>query len=312
MPRRPRPLPSHLVGVAFTTQRAVASGVDKKRLRALDLQHPFRGIHVGVDPAMNLMSRCAAYLVRMPPGGFFCGPTAALIQGVPLPAGLERSPDLHVAVPSPRRAVRRAGIVGHRFALGASGVRSWRGLPVTDPARTWRDLARSLSYDDLVAAGDYLLHGDLPLATRSELEAEAAAALATGARGARALARALPLLDGRSESRMETRLRLILIRAGITGIEPNFWVTLRRPRASYRIDIAFPQVSLGLEYQSEYHHEIEQWRSDMTRLARLRAAGWTMIEVSARDLDDPGELGHRIRMLVSPTRGDTSDPSAGS
>ena len=106
------------------------------------------------------------------------------------------------------------------------------------------------------------------------------------------------MLDGRAESRAESRLRVVLMRADITGYEPNHWVSLPRPRVRYRIDIAFPAAMLGLEYQGEYHHDIGQWRDDMTRLSRLRAYGWNMVEVSARDLDDPAELADRIRRLL--------------
>lgn len=296
VPRRPRSLPPGLSGTAFTTQRALEAGVDKKRLRRPDLEHPFRGVNARVGTSSSLLGRCSAYLVRMPPGGFFCGPTAALIQGVPLPAAIEAASELHVAIPRSGRAVRRAGIVGHRLDVPPASIRTWRGLPVTAPARTWRDLAPILSTDDLIAAGDALLSGDLPLATRAELEDGVHAA--AGGRGVRRLVAALPLLDGRSASRRETFLRLILIRAGITGFEPNFRVTLDRPVARYRIDIAFPEPRVGFEYQGEYHHDIEQWRSDLTRLSRLRAAGWTMVEFTSRDLRDPAELVERIRRIL--------------
>ncbi|MEO8262202.1 MAG: hypothetical protein ABI566_06485 [Pseudolysinimonas sp.] len=306
MGRRLTPIPRPLLRGPFTTERAVAAGLDKKRLRVHDVAHPFRGVHVAAGTAETTLSRCAAYLLRMPSDGFYCGPTAAIIQGVPLPIGLEQATELHVGVPRPHRAVRRAGVIGHKLDVAEHQVRMWRGLPVTEPARTWRDLAPHLSLDDLIAAGDHLLSGDLPLATRDELTTAAVAA--SGARGARRLVQALPLLDGRSESRRETRLRLLLIRAGIDGFEPNHWVTLARPRRRYRIDIAFPHVRVGLEYQGEYHHDLEQWRDDMTRLSRLRADGWTMVEISSQDLHDPAELAHRIRRIVEGTSRSAHDP----
>lgn len=136
------------------------------------------------------------------------------------------------------------------------------------------------------------------MATRRELEDAVRAA--AGGRGARRLAAALPLLDARSASRRETFLRLILIRAGITGFEPNFWVALHRPAVRYRIDIAFSERRIGFEYQGEYHHDIAQWRADLTRQSRLRAAGWTMVEFASDDLRDSGELTQRIRSILKP------------
>jgi very-short-patch-repair endonuclease len=240
-------------------------------------------------------------MARMPASGFFCGPTAALIQGVPLPRRLEADPVLHVGVPAGSRALRVRNVRGHKLGVHRTAIRVWRGLPVTEPARTWLDLAPFLGLADLVAAGDHLLHGDPSSATFAELEH--AVRSAAHARGVRLLRAALPLLDGRAESRAESRLRLVLVHARIEGFEPNFWVTLQRPRVRYRIDIAFPREMLGVEYQSEYHHDPDQWRRDMTRLSRLRAAGWTMVEVSQADLDDPRELAHRIHAHLAQLRG---------
>lgn len=204
-----------------------------------------------------------------------------------------------MGVRSPQRQIRRAGIVGHKLEVSGDAIRIWRGLPVTEPARTWRDLAGFLGVTDLVAAGDFLVHGSPSIARLVELENAATAAW--HGRGAPKLRAALGMIDGRSESRAESRLRVLLVRAGIDGFEPNFWVTLTAPRVRYRIDIAFPSARLGLEYQGEYHHDIDQWRADMTRLSRLRAHGWDMVEVSARDLDDPVELAERIRLLLART-----------
>jgi very-short-patch-repair endonuclease len=232
--------------------------------------------------------------------GFFCSVTAARIMGVPLPSEVETAGVLHVGVPAPHRAPRSAGIVGHKLAVTSTDIRMWHGLPITSPARTWRDLAALLSLPDLVAVGDFLLHKPLPLAARSELME--AAGLGDRRRGSRRLSQALPMLDGRAASRRESRLRVILMQAGITGFEINFDVWLGMRRVHYIIDIAFPDAMVAVEYQGEYHHDLAQWRYDMTRSSRLRAAGWEVIEVNAADLADPVELADRIRRVVRARR----------
>lgn len=253
-----------------------------------------RGVRWGAGTPPTLRNRCLALMTRLPRGAFFCGPTAALIQGMPLPGNVERSPVLHVGVLAPSRALRIAGVRSRSFTPLRFATLDWLGLPVTEPARTWRDLAPQLALPDLVAVGDFLIHGSPALATRDDLARQ----FGPGERGAVALRAALPLLDGRSESRPESLLRLILHSAGIRGYVPNHWVTLSRPRVRYRIDLAFPEYMLGLEYQSGYHHDPEQWKADMTRLSRLRAHGWDMHEVSQADVDSPSELANRIRMLL--------------
>lgn len=73
------------------------------------------------------------------------------------------------------RALRVSGVIGHKLSLVDNEVRDWAGLPITTPARTWCDLASLLDIEDLVAAGDYIVHFRNPLASRAELEATVAA-----------------------------------------------------------------------------------------------------------------------------------------
>ena len=55
-----------------------------------------------------------------------------------------------------------------------------------------------------------------------------------------------------------------------------------------------------IEYQSRFHEAPVDFRTDMTRISRLEADGWVVIQVNADDLDDPGELLARIsRVLAS-------------
>lgn len=187
--------------------------------------------------------------------------------------------------------------MGRKLDVVGTDVHVWLDVRVTSPARTWRDLALHLGLPDLVAAGDSILHGRHPLAGFDDLQLVARGA--SGGRGAPLLRAALPLLDGRSASRRETFLRLMLIRAGIDGFVPNHEVLLQRPRVRYVLDIAFPHAMLGIEYQSEYHHDEQQWRDDLTRQSRLRAHGWTIVEVSKSDLAEPVELIYRLRLLLA-------------
>jgi hypothetical protein len=298
--RPPSPLPPPFDRIPFGTGAALASGITSKRLRSGDLEQPFRGVNRRRGASDSLRERCAAFMVRMPPGGFFCGPTAALLLGVPLPLRLETDRLLHIGVMRPHRAIRVTGTIGHKFEIAPHRIRRYACLPVTDPARTWRDLAPYLGLADLVAAGDFLVSGDPSHVDRASLERELRSA--AGARGMKKLTAALPLLDGRAESRAESHLRVALVQRGVTGFASNYWVTLREPWTRYRIDIAFPRQMVGIEYQSECHHDPDQWRKDMTRLSRLRAAGWSMTEVSKDDLADPDELARRVRALLASSR----------
>ncbi|CAN5308516.1 hypothetical protein BH11ACT3_BH11ACT3_26190 [soil metagenome] len=222
-------------------------------------------------------------------------------MSIPLPIEFERDDTLHVGVLAPGRALRSDEIIGHKFALESADLRQWHGLPLTSPARTWRDLGAVLTLPALVAAGDYIIQGDLPMA--SKVEMADAAAVGVRRRGAGRLAAALALLDGRAASPRESHLRVHLVAAGITDFEVNLDVWVGPRRHHYVIDIAFPEAMVAVEYQGEYHHDLAQWRYDMTRGSRLRAYGWEVIEVNDADLADPIELVDRISRIVNARRG---------
>lgn len=289
------PLPQNLRAEPFTTAAGLGSGLNPGRLRGRDLHKPYRGVR-SAAPVDSLLERCHALQRRMRDDAFFCSVTAALIMGVPLPWRLEASPILHVAVPSPRRAPSGVGIAGHKLLAGDDQSRVWRGLRIASPEATWCELGRILSVPDLVAAGDFLIHHELPITTQGRLAATMAERL--GRRGMTSLRQALPLLNDRAESRKESLVRVLLIQAGISGLVANLPITTSGG-FDYRADLAVPSRKVIIEYQSDYHAGTEQFRADMTRISRLEADGWYVIQVNADDLRNPAELLQRIRKVLT-------------
>jgi very-short-patch-repair endonuclease len=236
--------------------------------------------------------------LRMPERAFFSHSTAALIHGIPLPWGVGHDSSLHVAVPSPSRALSANGILGHRLSISTGEVTQRTGLRVTSTVRTWTDLADHLAFEDLVAAGDFLIHWRRPLATRAALEDAVRAR--SGRRGSRALDRAVLRLNDRAESPPESQLRLILEDAGFPPPRINREVMDRFGEFVARTDFLFDELRLVLEYQGDYHRTTKgQWRADMTRRAKLEANGWRVMELNADDLKNPAELVFRIRQLLA-------------
>jgi very-short-patch-repair endonuclease len=66
-----------------------------------------------------------------------------------------------------------------------------------------------------------------------------------------------------------------------------------------RVDLAFPEVRLAVEYEGAYHFEDGQIARDDVRYQRLREAGWTVLRVSAADLHDLDALVARIRRALA-------------
>jgi very-short-patch-repair endonuclease len=292
MPRVP--LPHEIAARPFSTSEATSLGIGRERLRGADLERPFRGVRLPPDFPATHLNRCLALQARLPLHAYFSGVTAALIMGVPLPARLEGELRLHVSVARPRVAPTGRNIVGHVSSSAESEV--WRGARVSPPSRMWCELARELDLADLVAAGEFLIHHNLPIVSAAEL---ASAVNAWGRRAGCALLReSLPMLDDRSESRAESRLRVVLLLANITGLKVNMWIQTSTG-FRYRGDLVFERERVIVEYQSRFHDTTKAFEADMTRKSRLEADGWHVFEVNMRDLDDPAELVARLRGVLA-------------
>jgi hypothetical protein len=234
----------------------------------------------------------------MPPGAFVAAASAALLHGMPGPWRDHVDARIHIAVAAPARAPHAAGIAGHQFQVTDAEIMiNSSGIPVTTPTRTLLDLGSRWDLLDLVAAGDFLIHGKSPLVTLDDL----AEALRNrrSRRGLVTLHTALPLLNTRSESPPESRLRVIIHLAGLPEPQVNHVVTTANGQFVARTDLLIPDWNLVLEYQGDYHRDREQWRKDMTRRSRLEATGKRVMELNADDLRDPAELVGRIRRLAS-------------
>lgn len=288
------PLPPHLARSPFTNREGRAAGLGEGRLRGGDLRRPYRGVRVTAElTGLELQAR--AFQRRAPDNTYFCSVTAALLYRIPLPLRLEQSSFLHVGVPAPTRAPRVEGVVGHKFQIEESDIRDWYGLRVTTPERTWCDLATVLSTPDLVAAGDYVIHWELPLASHEALYS--AMLRHPGQRGHRRLVRAFGQLNGHSESRRESLLRVIVVGARIRDVEPNVWITTSGGYR-YRGDLVIRAKKVIIEYQSRFHDGTKEFDDDMTRISRLEADGWYVFQVNNRDLADSTELVQRLQRVL--------------
>ena len=241
---------------------------------------------------------CHAYALRMPPEAFYCGPTAALLHGMPLPISPSAPPSLHVGLPKDTRAVHIVGVSGHSYDILPSDVVTRDASRLTSVERTWCDLARWLSLGDLVAAGDWLIYWRSPRTSRSRL-ALAVAGYA-GQRGVKNLRLAATLLNERAESPRESRLRVEIVLAGLPSPEVNVELFDARGVFLARADLLFREHKLILEYEGLQHlTDRDQWQRDINRTHALEDEGWRIIRVTAADLRDPRRLLERIRRHIA-------------
>lgn len=296
--RTPRPLPPHLTNGPFSVAEAHDLGVTDGRLRSAHLSRPFHGVRA-VAPPRDTLGRCRAFRPRMTEGSFFNSVTAAKLRGLPLPWRLDNQETIHVAVPNPSRAVRARGVSGHKVVLMGDDWSDLLGLRVASPARAFCELAALLSLAELVAVGDHIIHWRFAQMNRMQLETVVASY--PGQRGRSRLHAAVRILDDRAESPQESIARTILVSARMRGFVCNHPVTIGGHRV--RIDIAFADLKVAIEYPGDYHRDAEQWRRDMTRRSILASDGWLVLEINADDLRRPVELVARVRRALETQRG---------
>lgn len=266
---------------------AEAHGVSRRRLRGPDFAHVTRGAYVPAVLAPDVAARCRA-LLHVRPDLVVSHWSAVVLHELPLPPG--RGPDvLDLLAPPGTWPPRRRGTRGHTSQVDVPTVRR-RGLPVTAPASTWVDLAQDgATTAELVVVGDAMLRAGL--ATPSALAERVGTGAARGVRAARA---ALPLLDGRAESPMESWLRVLLVLAGLPAPEVQHVITHDGVFVA-RVDLAWPDARLVVEYDGGHHLDRRQHVADLRRREAMEQAGWTVVVLMAEDvLGDPAGTVDRV------------------
>ena len=232
------------------------------------------------------MTRLIAAKLRLPDAAVFTGPTAAWLYGLQI---APCSP-IEATVPSTSSTSRLVGVAVRRCTIPASEVSTRRGLRVTSAVRTIAGLACRLPLIDAVALLDTALHGRLVSSGRLRGWTSTHARY----RGVRRLKRALELTDPAAESVMETRLRLLLVLAGLpqpmsqVSLRDDFGLFLARP------DLYYPDARLAIEYDGATHRE--SLAADNRRQNRLIDAGYRLLRFTAGDvLDAPASVVAMVR-----------------
>lgn len=298
MSRRPR-VPRELSFLPFSGSWAVAKGLlTKNMLRGPTWRRLLPDIYVHADGYREDDHRmwCDAVALTLPPGAAIGGLSAAYLWGVDL---LPRISPVHVVLPGSVGPRAHPRIVVSRRPLAADDVAHFAKLPLTTGVRTAFDLGRRLPRVEAVVAVDALLH------RRVIKVPELAAYLGAhpGWPGNGQLREVLTLAEPLTESPMETRLRLVLHDGGLPRptVQHNVFAAYdvsagRRRCFVGRVDLAYPQWRVAIEYEGDHHREQAHFRRDVSRLNALRAAGWLVLRFTA---DDVRRYPARIVRLVT-------------
>lgn len=281
-------LPPELTdGRPFTVAAARALGVEAGELRGRRLRPVLRGTYVASSTPDSALLRLDAALLLAPPGAAASHRSAAAVLDLPVGPGSLTS----LAVPAGSRRPRVAGLQVHelRHLPPPDEV---DGRPVVPPGLAFVQLAEprtGLGAADLVCAGDALVRHWCGL---DELRQ---AARVRSVRGRRARA-ALAYVRCDVDSAPETRLRLLLVLAGLPEPVVGRDVHDAGGRWIARPDLSYPELRIAIEYEGEHHRtDPRQWARDIARQEQLEALGWIVLRITAQDLYvRPGTTAKRV------------------
>ncbi len=158
-------------------------------------------------------------------------------------------------------------------------VRRIDTFPVTSPERTCWDLASWLDIVEAVALIDSLL--SCGAVTIEQLRAYVTTR--EGKRGWKRLTQAVELVDAKSESPQESKLRVRLVRAGLPRPVAQYVIT-RAGHFIARVDLAWPEFKVAVEYDGLWHNDPAQFHRDRERLNRILGEEWIVLHVTAKRL----------------------------
>lgn len=306
--------------IPFLVSRTGSGPMTYAQTRSINLHSPARGVRMSRDAQADLMSRCTAIQLLLPPESAFVGSTAALIHGIPLPAWMTPSNLIDMAVfddeagEHPDRELGRELLVevaypppvGRRVIFGVRH-RQWKqdpigvslvgGVRVLSPARTWLDLAAMIPADYLVAAGDHVLRTGLS----DPDELGFILRWAKRRRGVRTARAVVEMLNPQAESPPESRVRYWLAIGGLPAPEVNGEIVIDGEWFA-RGDLVFRDEKVVVEYEGIVHATPRMHSYDADRRSLLSARGWTVIVLTSKSLRNPHAMVDSVRSHLAQAR----------
>jgi len=281
VPRAAR-IPADLANRPFNLNEAREHGLTKHHLVGAQWRRLGGGYYASSAIADAPMVRLTAALRRLPDGAVLSGRSAAFLHGLDYPPC---SP-IEVTI---RGTSRFAGLAIRRNFLVPEDIVMRKGLRVTSPLRTVVDLVSRLTTVEGVVALDAALHKRL---LRLE-QVRAWADVHPRHRGVAKLRRAIDLAEPKAESPMETRLRLVLVLAGLP--RPRVQVSLGNEDTFLgRADLYYAGPRLIIEYDGGTHRD--RLAYDDRRQNRLVDAGYRLLRFTAADiLESPDSIVALVR-----------------
>jgi very-short-patch-repair endonuclease len=278
MSRTPR-IPAALTKKPFSLEEGRRAGLTLSSLRGKAWRRLGAELYCWQGLRHDPWLQLSALHRTLPADAVFAGATAAWMFG------LELNPiePVEIIVPLDSSIRSRAGVGVRRCQLSPRDVTTIRSLPATVVNRTLRDLCLRLPAIDALIAIDMALH--LGLTNADDLRRHVDDA--HGGAGAHRL-RSLASHAAAAESPMETRLRWLLIQAGLPCPEVQTNLRDRAQRFVGRADLYYPAARLVLEYDGANHRD--RLVEDNRRQNLLINAGYRLLRFTATDIHQRPEV----------------------
>jgi hypothetical protein len=275
------------VRMPFTRAAWVKGGLDPGLLRRCEFRQIIRSVWVHQD-GIDATTRIRAALALHPDGAVASHFSAARLLELPVPEHLFE----HVTVFRAEDRRWRPELRSHVTQRLRRSPIVVRGVPTTDPLTTFIQLAGTLGLVDLVVLGDAVVKCYKVTPARLVKTCRESDEYYAG----RALKAALLVRRG-VDSPMESRLRMLIVLAGLP--EPKVDVRLLNHDGSWRrrFDLCYPEIRMIVEYDGRQHAEdAAQWNSDLERREELDDEEYRVLIVTARGIFvEPERTIERIR-----------------
>jgi very-short-patch-repair endonuclease len=283
--------PSAELPDVFVGSAAVAAGhLSARQLRGPYVERVLQGVYRPAWVPLTHKLKCRAACLVLPGAAVVTGASAASVLGLRLASAAD---DVSVAVPEGPVVPRRVGIRLRRVSDAAPFGHVVDGVRLAHARRIAYDAAARRPVHDATAALDAIVrHGLVDIAHFRRWLTDC------HDNDVRDVRLAAQLVDPRAESLPESVTRVHLVQAGFEVV-PQYRVTVGS-RVVARVDLALPKLKIAIEYDGRWHEA--QRALDNDRLAALRAAGWTVIIVTAELLRDRRRLVAAVAAAVAERR----------
>src|ERR1700674_2191218 len=244
-----------------------------------------RGQYAWTGLPQDAKLKLRAVAERMPAKYAFSGLTAAWILGL----DISWCEPIEVTIGRDVPVRARAGVRLRRAALPESDVIMRQGFRTTSEMRMVCDLGSRADPVESVVVVAMTLRAGLVKLTELASHVQTHA----GAKGIKRLRRAVALADPRSESPMESRLRMDLITARLP--RPSVQTKLRDAVGNFvgRADLYYPDRKLVIEYDGENHKD--QLVADLRRQNALVNARYHLLRFTVSDVRTRGLVAAQVR-----------------